>query len=134
MPAIDLKLDFHKLAPHYYFPGWHQPSSLFTLMINLDRWNSLTSTQQAQIKSVCGDNIRYGLAEGEALQYGALKKLIAKGVRIHTWPAAVLDGLKDAWRQVAAEQAAANGDFARAWKSLNTFREDYAIWREISHP
>ena len=35
MPAIDLKLGFHHLAGHYYFPGWHQPSSFFELIINI---------------------------------------------------------------------------------------------------
>ena len=25
MPAVDKPLGFYKVAPHYYFPGWHQP-------------------------------------------------------------------------------------------------------------
>ena len=43
------------IAEHYYFPGWHQPTSLFELMINMDRWNQLTDIQKAQIETVCGD-------------------------------------------------------------------------------
>jgi TRAP-type mannitol/chloroaromatic compound transport system substrate-binding protein len=68
MPAVDLKLGFNKIAKHYYFPGWHQQSTFFELMINLDKWQSLSDQQQAQINTTCGDNIRFAIAQGEALQ------------------------------------------------------------------
>ncbi len=131
MPAIDLQLGFHRMVRHYYFPGWHQPSTLFTLMINLDRWRALPATARAQIEAVCGDNIRYGLAEGEALQFAALRDLTAQGVEIHRWPAVILDALEAAWRQVAEEEADDDDDFKRVWQSLSAFREDYSMWKEL---
>ena len=36
MPAIDQDLGFHEIARHYYFPGWHQPTSMGELIVNLD--------------------------------------------------------------------------------------------------
>lgn len=134
MPAIDWKLGFYNLAKHYYFPGWHQPATLLNLMINLDRWHALSDAQQGQIESVCGDNIRYSLAEGEAIQFQALKDFTAKGVKIRRWPIAVLDALKKSWEEVVDEQVAADGDFRDVWQSLNKFREDYAIWNELGRP
>ena len=134
MPAIDLKLGFYHLASHYYFPGWHQPSSFFELIINKDSWDALTTTGQAQIEAVCGDNIRYGLAEGEALQYDALKALTAKGVTIKRWPVAILSALEDAWREVAIEQSSMNTKFREVWVSLSDFRKEYAIWDELARP
>jgi TRAP-type mannitol/chloroaromatic compound transport system substrate-binding protein len=134
MPAIDIKLGFYQLANHYYFPGWHQPASFFELIINKDRWDALTKTRKAQIEAVCGDNIRYGLAEGEALQYGALKELTAKGVKIKRWPVAILSALEDAWDEVATEQSAADTKFKEVWRSLSDFRKDYAIWNELARP
>ena len=134
MPAIDLKLGFHQMARNYYFPGWHQPSTLFALMINLDKWDALSTTHKAQIEAVCGDNVRHGLAEGEALQFAALKELQADGVWIQRWPDDILEALEAAWREVAAEEAAADADFATVWRSLTVFRDDYAIWKELGHP
>lgn len=131
MPAIDLKLGFHRMARHYYFPGWHQPSTLFALMINLDKWRALPPTGRAQIEAVCGDNVRHGLAEGEALQFAALKEFLARGVEIHRWPKVILEAMEAAWRQVVAEEAAADEDFQRVWQSLSAFREDYSIWKEL---
>ena len=133
MPAIDLKLGFHAMAKHYYFPGWHQPATLFSLMINQDRWDELTPARRASIESVCGDNIRYGLAEGEALQFAALKALQLKGVQMHRWPDTILDAMKRSWLDVAKEEAAADKDFKQVWASMSEFRRDYGIWQELGH-
>ncbi|MCG8507701.1 MAG: TRAP transporter substrate-binding protein [Rhodospirillales bacterium] len=133
MPAIDLQLGLHEMAKHYYFPGWHQPSTLFELMINLERWNGLSPTEKGRIEAVCGDNIRHSLAEGEAAQFKALKTLFSEGVEIHRWPREIVEALEVAWQQVATEQSEADEDFKRVWASLRAFREDYAIWRELGH-
>jgi TRAP-type mannitol/chloroaromatic compound transport system substrate-binding protein len=133
MPAIDLKLGFYQVAKHYYFPGWHQQSTLFDLMMNKDAYDALSDTHKAQINSVCGDAIRFGLAEGEAIQFAAIKELESKGVQIHTWPPEILDALEAAWGEVVAEQIAADADFARVWESLSAFRAGYATWKELGY-
>jgi len=133
MPAIDLKLGFHAMAKHYYFPGWHQPATLFSLMINMDRWEELNSARQARVDSVCGDNIRHGLAEGEALQFAALKALQLKGVQMHRWPDTILDVLESSWQDVVVEEATADEDFKQVWESMSEFRRDYGIWKELGH-
>ena len=133
MPAIDLKLGFYQVAKHYYFPGWHQQSTLFDLMVNLDEWNGLSDTQRAQIETVCDASIAYGLAEGEAIQFAALKELQEKGVQIHTWPPEILDALKAAWAEVVTEESAANPNFAKVWESLSKFREGYKVWNDVGY-
>jgi len=134
MPAIDMKLGLHRMIKNYYFPGWHQPSTLFELMINLKKWNALSAAGKAQIEAVCGDNIRYGLAEGEAGQFQALKTLQTQGVAIRRWPGEILEALETAWTDVAKEEAKANKDFKRVWKSLSAFRDNYTIWKELNQP
>ncbi|MGP1395351.1 MAG: TRAP transporter substrate-binding protein [Inquilinaceae bacterium] len=134
MPAIDLNLGFYQVASHYYFPGWHQQSTMFDLMINLDLWNGMTEQQQAQIEAVCGDNVRYGLAEGEAIQFAALQELQDQhGVTIHEWSPEILDALRTAWGEVTQELIESDEDFARVWDSLSTFRENYKVWGELGY-
>jgi len=134
MPAIDLKLGFHELAGYYYFPGWHQPSTLYDLMINKDKWDALPRTKKSQIEAVCGDNIRFGLAEGEALQFGALREITAKGVKIHRWPSAIMAAFRSAWADVAKEQSGSDETFRRVWDSLSEFRKNYSTWGELARP
>lgn len=130
MPAVDLGMGFHQIAKHYYFPGWHQQSTFFELIINLDKWNSLTKTQQKQIDLACSSNIHYGISEGEALQFEALKEIESKGVTLHTWSPDVLAGLEKAWDEVAIEIAEDDPDFARVWASLQDFRTKYKSWSD----
>jgi TRAP-type mannitol/chloroaromatic compound transport system substrate-binding protein len=133
MPAIDLNLGFYQIAKHYYFPGWHQQSTLFDLMMNKTKWEALSDTQRAQIEVACGDNFREGLAEGEAIQAKALKTLKEKGVQIHRWSPEILAKLNEAWIEVAAELAAEDATFKETWGSLQTFRAEYAIWKELGY-
>lgn len=130
MPAVDYDMGFYQVAKNYYFPGWHQQSTMYEVTINLDAWNSLNATQQAQIETTCGDNIRFGIAEGEALQFQAMKNLEAKGVTLHTWSPEILEALEAAWLEVAAELSAEDENFRRGWESLSAFRRDYKVWRD----
>ncbi len=132
-PAIDLKVGFWKIAKHYYFPGWHQQSTFFDLMMSKSKWDALSETQKVQIEVVCGDNVRSGVAEGEAIQFGALEELKSHGVQIHKWSDADLATIRKAFDEVIAEQIAKSDEFKKAYASFSSFREKYAIWREIGY-
>ncbi|MDH3597990.1 MAG: TRAP transporter substrate-binding protein [Rhodospirillales bacterium] len=133
MPAIDLNLGFYQVAKHYYFPGWHQQATLFDLMISKKKWGELSDMQKAQLEVACGDNFREGLAEGEAIQGKALAELKAKGVTIHRWSPEILGALNEAWLEVAGELSASNPNFKKVWDSLQTFRAEYAIWKDLGY-
>lgn len=132
-PAIDRNLGFHEIATHYYFPGWHQQSTWAEILLNLDNWNALSERQRLLFQVACGDMVREAVAYGEAAQVPALEFLEGKGVELHRWSPEMLDTFAAAWDEVVAEEAAANESFARAWESLRTFRERYAIWRDLGY-
>jgi TRAP-type mannitol/chloroaromatic compound transport system substrate-binding protein len=133
MPAIDYNLGFYQIAKHYYFPGWHQQSTMFDLMMNIDEWESLTEQQQAIFETVCEANVAHGIAEGEAIQFEALQKLQDEGVTIHRWNEEILDAMRAGWAEVVEEESATNPNFAKVWESLSAFRENYATWREVGY-
>lgn len=133
LPTVDLRFGFDKAAGHYYFPGWHQQSSLVTLLINTKIWDGLSEAQRNQIFSVCGDNVRESLAEGEAQQVKALKEIRARGIAVHTWPPEVLAALEKAWSEVVREEKAANPEFKAVWESYDGFRKSYAEWRALGY-
>lgn len=130
MPAVDERLGLYEVAKHYYLPGWHQQSTFFELMINLDAWNGLSENQQHMIETTCSANVRHGVSEGEALQADAMARLEARGVQIHTWSPEILAALEAAWDEVAVELQEEDENFARAWASLSAFRAKYRGWAE----
>jgi TRAP-type mannitol/chloroaromatic compound transport system substrate-binding protein len=133
MPAIDKELGFHQVAKHYYLPGWQQQSAFLELMMNRDQWDGLSDMRRAQIRVSCGENFRAAIAEGEAIQFGALEELRNAGVTIHRLPEAILGEVRGAWQAVVAEEAAADPDFARVWESMRTFRAKYAVWKALGY-
>lgn len=133
MPAIDLKLGFHQVAKHYYFPGWHQQSTLLDFIINKDKWDAMSVSQQGLIKIACEANLAIGLAEGEAIQGAALAELKTKGVIIHTWSDDILNSFETTWNEVVEEEANNDEAFKEAWKSLKTFRAEYKIWSDVGY-
>jgi TRAP-type mannitol/chloroaromatic compound transport system substrate-binding protein len=129
-PSIDLGLGLHQVAKHYYFPGWHQQTTVLELLVNKDQWNELPDPYRAIVEVACGDGVNWGFARSEAVQYPALQELKDQGVVIHRWSDATLDALEAAWMEVVAEESANDPLFKRTWDSYSAFRENYKIWKD----
>ena len=131
MPRIDARLGFYKIAKFNYFPGWHQPSTLFELLINKDVWEGLDEKAQAQIEVACLANITTNLAEGEATNFAAMVENTEKnGVQIRQWSPELLDLFETTWDDVAKGMAADDPYFAEVWADLSEYRANYKIWND----
>ena len=129
MPRIDARLGFHKIAKYNYFPGWHQPSTLFELLVNKDVWEDLDEKAQKQIEVACLANITTNLAEGEATNYAAMVDNVENnGVIIKQWPPEMLEAFEGAWNEVVAELAEGDPFFQEVWSDLQEYREGYRVW------
>ena len=132
-PQLDIGLGFQKVAKYYYFPGWHQPATIYDLMINLDSWKALSPAQQAMVQSVCGDNVRQAIAMGESMQADSLDFFKSKGVEIRQWSPEILSALEKSWEKVAAQESEKNADFKETWESMQAFRKRYKTWLDIGY-
>lgn len=132
-PLIDKAVGMNEYASHYYFPGWHQQTSLITFIINQDVWDGLDDQQRFSVETACAANVAYTAAEGEAKQLQPLADLRAEGVNVHRWNDDMMAAFRSAWDEVVTEQSAADADFARAWKSLSDFRAGFAEWSDLAY-
>ena len=132
-PAIDMAIGMQEHANHYYFPGWHQQSSLIVFIMNQDAWDDLEDSHKAAIQEVCAANVARTVAYGETIQMGPLAELEGKGVEIHEWSDAMLAAFSDAWDEVVAERSAADADFKRVWDHISAFRAEYARWGSVGY-
>lgn len=129
MPRIDERLGFYKIAKYNYFPGWHQPSTLFELLVNGDVWDDLDETAQAQLETACYATITTNLAEGEATNYAAMVRNTEEhGVIIKEWSPEMLDAFQGAWNEVVDELAADDPFFQEVWNDLQEYRKGYKVW------
>lgn len=130
MPSMDLSLGFYQVAKFYYFPGWHQQTSITQVYVSKSKWAELSDTQKLIIETACKANMLQELAEGEAAQFGALAELKAKGVQIRKWSPEILKVMEEKWKEVVVEESAKSPLFKRVHASYSKFRADYTIWRE----
>jgi TRAP-type mannitol/chloroaromatic compound transport system substrate-binding protein len=131
MPRIDANLGFYQIAKFNYFPGWHQPATLFELLINKDRWDELDERSQKQIEVACLANVTTNYAEGEATNYAAMVDNVEnKGVTIKNWDPEILATFEATWNEVAAELAAEDPFFKKVWDDLQEYRAGYKIWSD----
>jgi TRAP-type mannitol/chloroaromatic compound transport system substrate-binding protein len=129
MPVVDARLGFYNIAKFNYFPGWHQPATIYELLINRDRWEDLDERSQEQVRIACLANLTTNFAEGEAINYAAMHDNTEnQGVTIKQWPPEMLEAFEAAWLEVADELAAEDEYFAEVWADLQEFRENYAVW------
>jgi TRAP-type mannitol/chloroaromatic compound transport system substrate-binding protein len=134
MPALDQRLGFFQVAKFYYFPGWHQQATWFDLYFNKAKWDAMPDRYRAIIELACGDLMREAIAEGEAIQWKAMKEMQEKGgVQIKVWPREILAAYEKAWNEVVAEESAKNPNFKKVYDSYAQFRRNYGIWRELGY-
>jgi TRAP-type mannitol/chloroaromatic compound transport system substrate-binding protein len=133
MPTMDLSLGFHQVAKFYYFPGWHQQTSIGQLYISKAKWAELSDTQKLIVEQACKANMLQELAESEGLQFGAMQELKNKGVQFRKWPPEILKALEAKWMEVVAEESAKSANFKKVWDSYAKFRANYAIWRDLGY-
>ena len=131
MPRIDARLGFHKIAKYNYFPGWHQPSTLFELLINRDVYDELSDAAKAQIEVACHATIMTTLAEGEATNYAAMVDNVENnGVILKQWSPEMLETFETTWNDVVADLAQDDPFFQKVLADLQEYRAGYAVWSE----
>ncbi len=133
MPVMDLTLGFHQVAKHYYFPGWHQMSTINSLYVSKAKWAEFSDTQKEQVRVACDSTMLRQFVEGKSVQGKAIKEIESKGVTLHYWPKEMIELYRKAWIEVAKEQTEKSPEFKKAWDSYSAFRADYKVWKDYGY-
>ncbi len=131
-PAIDVSVGFHRVAPYYYFPGWHQPSGLIELLVNADTWAAMSQAERLLIETACAATNIWSIEYASVIQAEALATLEADGAIVRRYPDSVLDALRTAAIEVYAEAAEQDAMFARVLESYRSFSRTYEAYRSLS--
>ena len=133
-PSIDKNMGFSQIAKYYYFPGWHQPTSILHFIINRAKWMELADQQQAAIEYTCGNMIVKMLAEAESNQWSAMKEMQEKdGVILKSWSPQLIAEFRSAWDKVIADESAKNPNFKKVYDSYAAFRKNYSLWADYGY-
>ena len=130
LPVIDKQLGFAEIAKYRYFPGWHQPSSVGSFLINQSVWNQYNKQEKSWFWSACKANITDWMSLPSE-QGGVIAEMKEKGVQYRRFPDSVLQRLREVSKQVLEEEAAKDEHFKAAYESLLDYMERTRTWNEL---
>ena len=131
-PAIDEKAGFYRVAKHYYFPGWHQPSGFIEFLINKNVWNKFAPNQRSAVEEACKATSLWAMTRASMIQKPALDLFRKEGVTVSRLPTSVLSALEKATAQVLNEEAAKDPLFKKALDSYRTFSATYDEYENLN--
>ncbi|MCC6001193.1 MAG: TRAP transporter substrate-binding protein [Pararhodobacter sp.] len=127
-PQLDVGFGFQRISQYYYFPGWHQPSSWDSIIINMDVWNGLSERHQRIMEEACLANIAFNMHDQINAQAAAIATIREAGVEVRRFPDEVLAALREASHRVMQEEAERDEFFAEALESLTAYMETVGEW------
>jgi len=133
LPVVDQALGFNRIAKFNYFPGWHQPATATHLIVNLDTWRSLSTSDRALVELACSASVTRNLSKTEAQQGAVIAGFPAQGVSAETLPEEVLRALAAVTEEILAEEAGEDPVFAEILSSQRVFRAEYAQWKQRAY-
>jgi TRAP-type mannitol/chloroaromatic compound transport system substrate-binding protein len=132
-PFHDLRLGLNRAAKYYYYPGWHEPGTMFELIVNQDKWNELPEDLQRIIEIAAAAISERIYAQMEYNNQVALVEIRAiKNIELLEFPRDVLDELKRLTKITLDEEAAANPAFQKVYEAYSSFNENYSDWSELT--
>jgi TRAP-type mannitol/chloroaromatic compound transport system substrate-binding protein len=132
-PYNDLAFGLHKVARHYYYPGWHEPGTTLECMVNKAAYDALPADLQAIVEMACRATNDDMLAEFTAKNQSALDTLVNEHkVDLRPFPDDVLRALRDASDAVVAEIAERDEFSRRVHASARSFSGQARAWHRVS--
>ena len=132
-PWNDLAFGFHKVAKHYYGPGFQEGGGSGELMINLNAWNQLPKDLQDIVYAAASTIGNRTHSEYFAKNAGSLPVLLEEhGVQLHRLPDDVIQAMYYLSEDVVAETASEGELNRRIYESWSKFRRTAMEYQPLS--
>ena len=127
-PADDQKLGFYKVAPHYYYPGWHDGSPQLDLFVNTAAYEALSKEYRTMVETAATYAHVQMQARYDARNPVALRQLVGSGTKLHRFPKEVIAaGYKEA-NALFADLSSKNANFRKVYDDYSKFQADQNMW------
>lgn len=132
-PWNDMAFGFYQEAKYYYWPGFHEPGPQLSVGLNLDLWNTLTTTERSIIEGACQRANNLSIAEYTHHNAIALEQLINEhGVQLRRMPEDVMAALGRETPKVLEDVAAGDELSRRIYESFRASLIRSMEWSRIS--
>jgi TRAP-type mannitol/chloroaromatic compound transport system substrate-binding protein len=132
-PWLDMAIGLHEAVGYYYYPGFHEPGSGFSVGVNKRVWDSLDASDKRVFEAMAACEYARSLAEFDTNNAASLRKLRDAGaVRILKFDDSLLRTLLTVSRDVIADAGSGDDLSRKILASYQQFRETIIDWSEVA--
>ncbi len=132
-PASDLAFGFYKIAPYYYWPGFHEPNGTGECLINKKALAMLSDDLREIVRNACTAENAFALAEAKWRNAEAINTLINKhNVKVRSFPQDVLKAARDMGEEVLVEFSKKDEMTGKVYESFIAIRNKMTSWSSLS--
>jgi len=131
-PVDDEKLGFQKVAKYYYAPGWWEGGAQVSLYVNDSAYNELPKAYQTLIDMASRAAGSKMVGDYDAHNPDALRRLIASGAVLRTFPRDVMDAGFKASNELFKEFSDRDPRFKKIHDSYMGFRDSSVPWFRVA--
>ena len=131
-PYDDEKLGFNKVAQYYYYPAWWEGGTMLHVLVNEKKWAELPKPYQAALEAACGESYLRMVANYDAKNPQALRRLIASGTKLRPFTKAIMEACEKATFELYGELAAKSAHWKRIYPDWKKFRDDEFLWFRVA--
>jgi len=127
-PYDDEKQGLSKVARFYYYPGWWEPAGRITFYVNKGQWDQLPQPYQAAFEAAAAEVDVRMLANYDAWNPPAIRRLVQKGTQLRRFPDEVMKAAYKTAEKIYAAESAGNPDFKKIYDSMRAFQHISDPW------
>jgi TRAP-type mannitol/chloroaromatic compound transport system substrate-binding protein len=132
-PCHDYILGLHKVAKHYYFPGWQEPGPCLELLIHKKAWDALSEDLKAIVLAAARhlDVDMHAKWLAEDARY--LQKIRSETkVELRSFPKDVLSELHRISEQVLLDVSRSDAISKRIYESYRNFEKTFLPFQKVT--
>ena len=132
-PASDLAFGFYKIAPYYYWPGFHEPNGTGECLVSKKALEMLPNDLRDIVRNACAAENAFALAESKWRNAEALNTLVEKhDVQVRAFPQDVLQAARSVGEEVLIKFSKKDEMTGEVFESFNAARKKLTSWSSLS--
>jgi TRAP-type mannitol/chloroaromatic compound transport system substrate-binding protein len=132
-PWNDLAFGFYRVAPYYYYPGFHEPGTTGEVLVNTKVWASLSKDQQEIIEVASQAEAWREYSEFNAKNSDALEVLVNKHkVQLRRYSDDMLKQIGQVAAKVVEEVGNSDPFTKKVYESYISFRKKAMGWSALA--
>lgn len=132
-PYHDYLMGFHKIAPYYYSPGWHEPSGQTEFTIHKPTYEQLPTDLKEALFTASMRIQAWMLGEFDRQNSLYLAKILEEGkVKLRTFPKEVLSQFRILAKEVLEEVIEEDAMSRKIYGSYRAFQKSSNPWYDLT--